>query len=259
MSTYPITVREIFITAIYPNGNRNVSLEWDVDPSIQYAGPFNFSILRSGNPTGPFETIAANIGDVYTYEDTTSHLSGMLKEIFYQVIHDNFSCEPRNVRHLLPQQKYLIWKKILKDEDILLRKGSGREVYMLKRRHWGTRCTECYDTKTGKLLKKHCEICYGTTFSGGYFAPIRMWASLKPSSPGTDFTSETSTPEVDTCSMWMPPIPRLRKGDIIVETEINRRWEVTAEQPTELLRNPMHQDITLSRLPVGHITYKLAV
>lgn len=257
MTTYPLQISEIKITRVYPTGTRDLAIQWEVDESIASAGPFNFSVLRSGSVNGPFEVVASNLGDVYMYTDTTSHLSGMIKQVYYKVIHGTFSCVPHNILHTLPQRQYLIWKKILHDEDILLRKGNGRQILLIKRRHWGTRCDQCYDLKTGKSVKKNCDNCYGTTFVGGYFAPIEMWASLKPSQVSTEWVAETSIPEVDTSSAMLVPIPRVHKGDIVVEKEINRRWEITAEMPTELLRNPMHQDVTLTRLNPAHIAYRI--
>jgi hypothetical protein len=254
---YPLIISDINITRMYPTNTRSLLIQWELDDSVASGGPFNFSVLRSGSPEGPFEIIAENLGDVYTYTDDTSHLTGMIKDVYYKVAHDTLSCTPRNILHIMPRRQYNMWRKILWDEDILLRKGNGRPVLILKRRHWGERCRECYDLKTGKNVKKHCDVCFGTTFIGGYFPPVETWASIKPSQIGTEWASETATPEMQTNNLFMPPIPQVHKGDIVIEIEINNRWEVTTEQPTEILRNPTHQDVTITRLKPEHIAYRI--
>lgn len=248
---------EIEIVTITPDGTQAYNLQWNVVPSSAGAGPFNFSVLRSGSPNGPFTVTASGLGNVYTYHDTTPLLVGNDKVVYYQIISGPFSSRVVSSLMTLPRAKFLIWRKIINDEKVMLAKGNGIPIVVFKRRHWGVRCTKCYDAKTSRILVKNCLDCFGTAFEGGYFAPLPTLGKLAPSSPGTDFTTDTSVPEVETANMFLHPYPLVRRGDLIVEPATNIRWEVVSEQPTELLRNPVHQDINISRIPPQDIVYKL--
>ena len=257
---YSVTqIEEIRIIAVYPTANMHFFVQWEIEQSAVGGGPFNFKIYRSGSPEGPWELIKNNAGEVYSYEDVKPEVQGMNTDVWYKVTSGSLSSAPRSVLHNLPLKKYLIWRKMVRDEDVMLRKGNGRQIAIAKRKHWGVRCKECWDSRSGKVIKKLCLSCFGTAFEGGYFAPINVWATIKPGTPGTDFSTDSSVPEVETCNMMIQNYPIIRRGDIVIEKEINFRWEITTEQPTELLRNPVHQDITISRLPINHMVYSLVV
>lgn len=252
-------VGEIKIIAVYPTANMHFFLQWEVTDAYISSGPFNFKIYRSGSPEGPWELIKDNAGAVYSYEDVKPEVQGMNTDVWYKVTSGALSSVPRSVLHEMPKRQYLIWRKMVRDEDVMLRKGNGRLLAIAKRKHWGVRCTECWDSRSGKIIKKLCLSCFGTAFEGGYFSPIDLWGTIKPGTPGTDFSTESSVPEVETCTMMVQYYPVVRRGDIIIEKEVNRRWEITVEQSTELLRNPVHQDITISRLPINHMIYSLVI
>lgn len=259
MSQSAAQLAEIEIVSIIPDGTQAYHIQWEVVASAAGAGPFNFSIKRSGSVTGPWEDAATNIGNIYTYTDTTPLLVGNDKIVYYQVVSGTFTSRIVSSMMALPRQKFLIWRKIINDEKIMLSKGNGVPVVVLKRRHWGPRCPVCIDPKTLRILVKRCLACFGTSFTGGYFSPVPTVGKIAPSSPGTDFTTDTSVPEVETANMFLHPYPLVRRGDIIVEPDTNIRWEIVSEQPTEILRNPVHQDINISRLPPADLIYELAL
>jgi hypothetical protein len=259
MSQTAAQLAEIEIVTITPDGGMAYNLQWTVVASAAGAGPFNFTVLRSGSPTGSFETVASSLGDVYTYRDTTPLLVGNDKVVYYQIVSGAFSSRVVSSMMALPRQKFLIWRKIINDEKVMLSKGNGIPVAIFKRKHWGPRCTTCIDPKTLRILVKNCLSCFGTTFEGGYFSPVPTLAKIAPSAPGTDFTTDTSVPEVEAANMFLHPFPLVRRGDIVVEPATNIRWEIVSEQPTEILRNPVHQDINISRLPPADLIYHLAL
>ena len=251
----------IRIISVYPLGIESFRVQWDLEQAVTNQGPFNFTLLRSGSPAGPWEVVASDMGDVYTKEDTRSLIHGMGKDLWYKVTANSgdFDSPARNVRQELPRAKYLIWRKMVNDQELLLRKMNGVEVSVLKLRHWGERCASCRDKKTGHIVVKNCLVCYGTGFTGGYFAPIRTLCHFKPAPVGTDMRPDTSVPEIVTTNGYMLAYPLVKRGDILVERSVNIRWEVTVTQETEIFRNAVHQDITLSRLPDAHIIYKFSV
>lgn len=250
----------IRIIQIYPNGNLSFHVQWEVDSNSAGAGPFNFTVKRSGSREGPFETVAENLGEVYTYTDTLDLLHGMDKSLYYQITEPakSFESAPSSSELGLPRNRFLIRRKMIRDAAVMLKKGNGIQLQVIKKKHWGTRCPDCYEPKTGRLLLKNCETCFGTSFSGGYFTPISTLGIIRPTAVGTDGTADGSIPEVSTTNAMLQAHPIIKRGDIVVEVEVNNRWEVVSVQDTEILRNTVHQDITITRLPTSHIAYTLS-
>ena len=255
------TVRTVLdIINIHPVTHQSYYVQWDIDVSQAGPGPFTFKLFRSGSPRGPWTEVATGLTG-YTHQDTFPLLQGMNKDLYYKVETTDGSIKslPRHTQRGLPRKKFLIIRKIMKDELKMLRAGNGTKVFVVKKRHWGTRCLECYDVCTGHVVKKNCGACFGTTFENGYFDPIEVLSAIKPTMLGTDYTAQTSVPEVDTANAFLQAFPTVIKGDFLVEFEVNKRWEVTAVTPTEILRNTVHQDLTMTRLPTSHEIYKVPV
>jgi hypothetical protein len=249
------------IVQIFPNGKESFHLQWEVDESTINAAPFNWTLLRAGSPQGPWTTAQADLGNVFTADDTFSLAQGMNKDVFYKIVDPVKGIEsgPRSLMPGLPIKKYLIWRKMVNDQRVLLKKGMGIRMYVLKRKHFGPRCTVCWDKKTGRILVKDCEACFGTSFTGGYYSPIEIYGHLKPAPVGTDHLADTNIPEVQNTNGYFLAYPLIKKGDIVVEQEVNLRWEVVSAVDTQLLRNPVHQDVTLSRLGTANVVYKVPV
>jgi recombinational DNA repair ATPase RecF len=76
---------------------------------------------------------------------------------------------------------------------------------------------------------------------------------------GTDKAGPTSIAEVQTSQAMLLSFPLVYKDDILVELDTNRRWIVVSSKSTELLRNDIHQDIIVSRLPESDKVYDIEV
>ena len=53
-------------------------------------------------------------------------------------------------------------KEILRRKKISLDKYTGRDFFILKRRTYGTHCTECWDSTLMRITSQDCDVCYGT-------------------------------------------------------------------------------------------------
>lgn len=249
------------IVSVYPDVGRKVRVQWQIDTSQVGLGPFTFTLFRSGSPQGPWDTVASGLSNVYVYDDTLPLLYGINKDVFYQVEASpgNIGSLPRSVLNNVDRKKYLLIRKIQRDEQVMLRKGNGTEVYVIKKRHFGPRCTDCWDKRSGIVLRKDCGTCGGTSFEAGFFTPVKTFAKVTPSTEGIDLTAPTSTPETEVAQAMLQAFPLVSRSDILVEPETNKRWEITVVQPTEILRVPVHQDLTMSRLEIDHPVFKVAL
>ncbi len=251
---------DITIERVAPYGRQSTVVQWSPGENIRSAGSLNFSVYMSGNPGGPWELLAENLVDTLVYEDVEHKTYSGLKDRYYKVTANDgtFESKPHPIVGHINKQKYLISRKIFNDELIMLSKGNGIRMAVIKRKHWGERCS-CVDPATKVVVKPNCEICQGTKIIQGYFKPMYVWGHVQPSSLGTDVTPPTSVPEIETTQAMLLSFPIVFKDDILVEMDTNKRWLVVSSKNTELVRNPVHQDIVMSRLPVDDAAYNLEV
>ena len=250
----------IYIERIAPYSRKSTVIQWEISEKYRGSGSLTFKIELSGNPQGPWELLAENLVDKLVYEDTNFKTSGALKDRYYRVSFQDGSgvSDPKSIFGYMPKKQYLIARKIFNDELVMLKKGNGIKIAVVKRQHWGTRCV-CVDPMTKQVMDPDCQICHGTKIEQGYYDPINTWGKLAPAPIGTDYGTQTSVPEIENSQFMLLSFPLVYKDDILVELDINRRWVVVSSQSTELRRNAVHQEVRVSRLPIYHPAYDLDV
>ena len=250
----------IYIERIAPYSRKSTVIQWEVSTKYRASGALTFKIELSGNPLGPWELLAENLVDKLVYEDTNFKTDGGLKDRYYRVSFQDGSevSDPKSIFGYMPKQQYLIARKIFNDEMVLLKKGNGIPISVIKRKHWGDRCT-CVDPITKQVMDPNCQICHGTKIVQGYYDSINTWGKLNPAAMGTDYGTHGPIQEIENSQFMLLSFPLVYKDDILVEIDINRRWTVVSSQSTELRRNAVHQEVLVSRLPVYHSAYDLEV
>jgi hypothetical protein len=148
----------------------------------------------------------------------------------------------------------LLRRKILRDEYISFRECTGITLVILKRKHFGTRCTNCYDPLTRASTQSKCPICYGTSWIGGYFTGIETYGQARPA-PVQSATSPEGVGDSRVSQFTVLAYPKIEESDIIVELYSDRRWQVMQVVPTELRRVMVHQRIVAAELGRQSIEY----
>lgn len=295
-----------FITKITPWFPRKVRIQWDLEEATE-SGVFNFTVERSGSPSGDWVTVAS-LPDAYMYDDmlTTDEVNilSLSRDLYYRVkvtppsgdinafyspivnldgqaqtnslgprpgmgfvVLDTaqYEVEPlkgqsqRAIRKQNPLVRLrLLRRKILRDEYIRLRQLVGVEFLLLKRRHFGARCTKCYDPITREVTLSRCLMCYGTSFSGGYFAPVLILGAPQTSQVQTEISPQTKD-DIRMQRIQFLDFPKIDEGDVLVQKAHNRRFLVKQRYYTSLKMVPVHQTITASELERQAIEYEVPV
>lgn len=160
-------------------------------------------------------------------------------------------------RPTLAGRKRLLRRKILRDETVALKKANGIEFLLLKRRHFGTRCTAgCYDPATKEVMVTRCSTCYGTSWEGGYYTPITLLGRRLASQVQTS-TGQQTKDDVDMTRVQVLDFPRIDEGDLLVEKLHNRRFLVKQRYFTTLKTIPVHQTLTVSELNRQAVEYDI--
>lgn len=124
----------------------------------------------------------------------------------------------------LNRRLQLIRRSKMRQTGLALRYFTGTEVAILKRRHFGTRCTSCYDRVLGTSVSASiCPECFGTNWVGGYHTPLITDAKIVTAQAERVVTHPGIT-VVKQCRIGLPAFPTVEPDDIVVELDNDRRW-----------------------------------
>lgn len=193
---------------------------------------------------------------------TCSTVSGPDPVIGYTVDFES-QIEPPPVGQIMPKpdprrRKWLLRRKILRDEYTVLKKLSGVEYYLLKRRHYGQRCTVCYDPATRSVTRSACPSCYGTSWVGGYYSPVEVYGRRLPSQVHAQEAPQAKV-EVNQTRIQLLDFPRIDEEDILIERNANKRFLVLSRYFTSLKTIPVHQTVTVSEFERQAVEYNIPV
>lgn len=263
----------IEITRLLPLFPRGVFLQWDlVNPTE--SGTYVFDVYRSGSPEGPWEALSTNDANVYNYNDILPSTStqaasdvnqlSLTRGIFYRIVAtppsgpDNKVEVVSVVEPRLDGKQRLLKRKILRDESLTFKKLNGVEIAVVKRMHWGPRCSKCWDATTKTVTRGSCTTCFGTGFSPGYFKPI-ITLGRRGTLPEAKQITPQGISEYRPTQVTILDAPKVDPDDVLVFLKDNRRFVVKSAIQTELRTVAVHQKFEVSELPRSSIEYRLVV
>lgn len=251
-----------FIVAQHLNFNR---LDWEFEPTSEdtsnltiniYSSEFqgsdgdlvDFSIIDSGIPIS---------GTPYI-DNTVAGLRDPLRYWSYKLTLKN---SLTNDETLLTQKAVFIKSKspsyitkdILRKKELSLTKKIGREFYLMKKKTWGTRCPDSWDSTLFRDINPNCPTCFGTGWVEGYFTPIRFLGSVN-ASPKYN--------QIQMFGEWRPSdkmlytldYPVLTPRDIIID-DTNLRWIVIQVRTIEHLGFIVEQQAQLGLIQPDDFIY----
>lgn len=236
----------------------HMDLFWELadtqDPIVRY----EFTILRSESPSGPWEALTPPFQDQYYFRDVSPALLHNWRTLHYLLrIKDKVSNEVLDVGPTAPvPEPDLIALEIMRQEDVLFREFTGRRVWLYPVRTFGTRCI-CFDRVGGRRTKSNCLNCYDTSYLGGYMSPMECFVQMDSASDEASSTpfGEHQSGQTTGRLISFPPV---KAKDILIESE-NYRWRVVSVGYTQRLRAVVHQELVLKEIPRGDVEYKLPV
>lgn len=214
-------------------------------------------------PSGEANAVDSTIVDIDGQAETV--VMDPIPAIGYRVLDPaQYEANPRTVltkrpiENRLDRRLRLLRRKIMRDQYIRLKKLNGIEYLLLKRRHFGTRCPDCYDTSTSEITVSHCATCHGTSWQEGYFTPVAMLGHRLNSQVQHDLSPQTKD-DINQTRIQLQNFPRIDEGDLLVEKDKNRRFLVKQRYFTTLKTVPVHQTVMVSELQRQAKEYAIAV
>jgi hypothetical protein len=137
--------------------------------------------------------------------------------------------------------------EIQRREFVLLSKFAGVKTFLFKRRVYGQRCTRCWNAKAEVVTDDNCQVCFGTSFEGGYFDAVPLFVQFD-SSPNTRQNSYAGQTEMNSIGAWTISHPKIDPDDIVIRTGDWAAYNVSQIAATELQTVTVRQLLTLSQI-----------
>lgn len=154
-----------------------------------------------------------------------------------------------------------IANKIRQDLNKIARMYNGRKVRLFQVDESSTRCPECTDLLTGKVLNSNCSFCNGTGYLTGYIrvpGDFYIYGDILPVAiQETQFGNvEQSINQVSFSVIYGP---MLEQGDLIVMLEVNDVYKLERSNPsiTAMKGEVITQTATCSLITKGRAEYKV--
>lgn len=250
-----------------------VFIQWDVN-NVPVEGLKEFRIERSGAPTGPWELVVDHINTYHFFDNLRAspppppgrvrenlNFLSLNRDVYYRVtataVDGTTAFDIQDLGDTLPRRQALLRRKIHRDITTGFR-FNGVKMAVLKRKHWGIRCSTCFDLLTKRVTKSQCNQCYGTGFQDGYFLPVEVTGRISATMVQTDMTNEGLT-DISSITVTILDYPIVEPDDIIAKFGTNQRYVVKQVTQTELRTVTVHQKIILSEMARDAPEYKLII
>lgn len=258
-----------------PSPWSGVFVQWDMLELPSSPPALVFSVERSESPRGPYVMVATHVPQPYFFDRHVAGTSGaavaweqrsLAQTVYYRVrAYEASDPLPRAVAlaedivesgDRLPKKVQLHRRKMQRDFALQLKTRAGIPVAIAKLKHWGVRCTRCFDRITKSVLDNDCLVCLSTGFVGGYYDPVIVLARSGVTAVNTTL-QDTGNTDANVAAFWMLDYPQIVKDDIIIELRSGRRHIVKGVSRTELQGVPVHQRATISELARDSSAYRI--
>lgn len=246
---------------------RKVFVQWMLrNPST--ATGYTFQVYQSGSSNGPWTQVATDLEDTYFYLDdmfdapedrSEVGLFSLRKTLYYRVTvahaTDGEAEITQQLEAGLDRRRAGIVRKLRRDARVVLKKGSGTEVAIFKRKWWGEPCPKCLSA-TKQSTRSHCFTCYGTGIEAGYWDPVYGFAT-RSAAPVDSRTSPEGIVKIHPLRVQMEYIPEVVPRDILVFLRDNKRYVIERVMTTEIHTQTVHQELEASEMAHSAVEFNI--
>lgn len=252
---------EVSKIEVIPLNKGTIAISWEFAPTLDTLNNYKVTLEKSESPIDGFEEIATIDASVKIYLDKNIKIFRFWKNYFVRIkiinkttgettYTDAYTIEyPPNIEalELIRRTKITLENK---------RFGNGVECEVFIRKTGGPRCQECYDALKKRSIKSNCENCYGTSYDGGYYKPIKTYINFSPDQKNL-MVSDIGNISTSVHTAMLSNYPILKPGDLIVDRRLARIWTAEKISTVERRRHLIKQYVALKEEEKTSIVYKL--
>lgn len=243
---------------LYPQWFKQISLDWTIPAEW---GNCKFHVYSKPGASSEYERLTSMPISEPFFTDTTSQETSKFRKTEYIV--EAFLPNGQSVKSLPSTWQYTnrssitrMSSEIQRREYMLLSKYSGVKSFYFKRKYFGQRCHRCWNAAAEKVIDDHCPVCFGTSFEGGYYAPIPVYVQYD-ASPNNRILTYFGKSEINQTTCWTISVPEMMVDDILVSTGEWNVYRIAQSTVTQLQTNTVRQLFTLTQLGRGDIENEL--
>lgn len=228
---------------------------WAFKPTNDDLSTATVDVFRCPTPVGEFVKIATVQYPQTYYVDSAENFRDFWRDANYKIVATfqgkTISAGPQGLGSLPSVPA----REMIRLFNLDLR-FSGMPILVYMRRR-GPRCPVCWDPELQKVTRSDCEICYATSYLGGFYPPILTLGNIVPeektNQPDATLRESTRT------TMKMAGFPVIRPRDVIREVNTPNVWRIVNVYSSELERTVTVQELTLTKIETAEVEHKLAI
>jgi hypothetical protein len=232
---------------------------WEVPPHAGDPQDYVFKVEAGEAEYGPYSLLMDWRADTYLLRDTDPMLRNRSRTRWYVVTvreestGETYATPPfcrrgELSRHgaEMARQLYVMWTRVY-----------GESYLLFPRKSFGPICRSCTDHLTLRVRTRNCPVCYGTSYVGGYHAPVVTYGALSDAEEAIQL-SETGHTEHRNKQIQLVSSPEVRPGDVLVDGR-NERYRVAAVTGPMEYSTYIHYQCGLVRVATGDVEHHLPV
>jgi hypothetical protein len=255
---------------VFPRTSGGTRVEWTLHPNFSEPLPHDFTLEVGATglaAADDWQTVGLPARNTFYLVDDQQRVFGHTQWTHYRVRLET----PQGVHYSAPvgcqgrlnSRHWRLMRDVIRRELLMLRKESGQEGYILKRRVTGTPCPVCLSFMTDEVTNAQCPTCYGTGFDGGYYPPLGcVWANLTPFGDFEHLDREQTRGSTNqaTTRARMLATPQLCTHDVWVDRDSDYRWSIHQVQNIVEMRGiPVVVQVDMQLCPFNDPVYKFPV
>jgi hypothetical protein len=248
---------------IFPDTSGGTLVTWDLRPSFRGTAPYIFTLQWSEHNTGEYVDVDGPMTNVFFGIDDEKRTFNVEIESAYRVklvaSGLTYYSEPKTPYNNWNRHDFKIARDILRKEAaVRLDKYVGEQGWLLRRRIWGARCTECLDWDTQAVTDPKCTSCHGTGIVGGYYNAIPFTIDPTPEARKKELSDKLGEIENIVRKARVISIPPVTRDDVWVSAASDRRYYIHSVQNVAEIRGmPIVSVIEIRQAPFNDNAYSI--
>lgn len=239
-------------------------VQWELYPDTLLSSPATYT-LQVSEGLSEWQDVAT-AQDAYYIAADYKYLFGQQNIRNFRVTvsdgvnyYESFVVKPHE---LWNRRDFLIVNEIIRRHGKTIDKYNGMPGWLLKRKNFGQKCTDCADTTwssgSSNVNDDYCATCYGTGFVGGYYDKVKMSVLGVENPRQQDRSAGVIEPAVLTAQAVA--IPEVMPEDIWVNEQTGRRYRIIQVQDTVVHRGiVVVSQMAMGPLPLNHPVYNKSI
>jgi hypothetical protein len=243
-----------------------VTLTWYIENTTESLNDYHVDIYQSELPSASITDysivasgLSAQSSNVH-YDYSISGLTNKYSTYNYiaQLVNNsnsNIVTTSTPISIQVVSDKYA--RHIIYHRELIFRLHSGQDFKILKRRTFGTLCTNCFDETLQTSTLAKCPVCYDTRYVGGYYTPYTVRGQLNEAPPRQTISTFGHWQDADAIFVTSNK-PILIPGDVVVD-RLGRRWNVLTVKSTNKALFTIAQQAQIRMIEIDNIVCSVPI